>query len=70
MKTLDGIALALVIVGGINWLFVGLFQLDLVAALFAGSDTMMARIVYTLVGIAALYSLKFFGWLGESERAR
>ncbi|WP_017813447.1 DUF378 domain-containing protein [Paenibacillus shenyangensis] len=58
MKTLDMVALILLIVGGINWLLVGLFQFDLVASIF-GQDSMLSRIVYIIVGLCALYCLKF-----------
>ncbi|MCX7568914.1 DUF378 domain-containing protein [Tumebacillus sp. DT12] len=54
---MDRLALILVIVGALNWLLVGLFQWDLVAALLGGADSWLARTVYTLVGIAGLYSL-------------
>ena len=54
---MDKIALTLVIIGALNWLMVGLFQLDLVAALFGGQTSMLSRIVYTVVGIAGIFSL-------------
>lgn len=57
MKTLNLITLALIIIGGINWGLVGLFQFDLVAALFGGQDAPLSRIVYTLVGLSALWQL-------------
>ncbi len=57
LSTLDWVALLLVIIGGINWGLVGLFQFDLVATLFGGSVSMVSRIVYTLVGLSALYVL-------------
>ena len=53
---LDTIAILLMIVGGINWGLVGLFEFDLVAAIF-GEMTTAARIVYVLVGLAALYGI-------------
>jgi len=53
-KVLDVIALVLVIVGGLNWGLVGLFDLDLVAALF-GVGSILAKIVYVLVGLSALW---------------
>lgn len=62
MKILDKIALALVIIGGVNWLLVGVLEFDLVAELFGGQDNIMARIVYILVGIAALYCIKYFAY--------
>lgn len=52
---IDWIALILVIVGGINWLLVGLFRFDLVAAIFGGQERVLARIVYILVGLAAIW---------------
>jgi uncharacterized membrane protein YuzA (DUF378 family) len=57
-NALDWIALLLVIVGGLNWGLVGLFNLDLVAALF-GAGSALARIVYILVGLAAVYMIYF-----------
>jgi uncharacterized membrane protein YuzA (DUF378 family) len=53
MKTLTWIALILLIVGGLNWLLVGAFNFDLVAALF-GDMSPLSRIVYILVGLSAL----------------
>lgn len=55
---LDWIALALVIVGGLNWGLVGAFNFDLVAAIF-GEMSALSRIVYVLVGLAAIYMLYF-----------
>jgi uncharacterized protein len=57
MRTLNVITLLLVIVGGLNWLLVGLFQFDLVAALFGGQTAALSRIVYILVGLSALWQL-------------
>ncbi|GIO87627.1 DUF378 domain-containing protein [Paenibacillus faecis] len=70
MKTLNVIALTLLIIGGLNWLLVGLFQFDLVASLFGGQDSTLSRVVYVIVGICALYSLKFFNDVSNGERAR
>jgi len=52
----DRVALALVIIGAVNWGLVGLFQFDLVAALF-GEGSVPARIIYVLVGVAGLWCL-------------
>ena len=60
MKNLDAIALTLLIVGGLNWLLVGLFEFDLVAMIAGGSTTIFAKIIYIVVGICAIYCLKFF----------
>jgi uncharacterized membrane protein YuzA (DUF378 family) len=57
MKALNLITLILVIVGGLNWGLVGLFQFDLVAALFGGQTAPISRIVYILVGLSALWQL-------------
>jgi len=54
MNTLDWIAYALVIIGGLNWGLVGLFEYNLVDAIF-GIGSTMSRIIYVLVGLAALY---------------
>lgn len=51
------IALMLAIIGALNWLLVGLFQFDLVAAIFGGQNSFLSRAVYTLVGIAGIASL-------------
>jgi len=70
LRTLDTIALVLLIVGGLNWLVVGLFQVDMVASIFGGQDAFLSRAIYILVGLSAIYSLKFFGLMREEERAR
>lgn len=57
MKVIDTIALVLVIIGAINWGLIGFFNFNLVDTLF-GSMTAISRIVYGLVGIAGLWSIK------------
>ena len=54
---MDKIALTLLIIGGLNWGGVGLFGFDLVAFLFGGSASVMSRIVYCLVGLAAVWCI-------------
>ena len=56
MKPLHLITLILLIVGGLNWGLVGLFNFDLVATVF-GAGSILARIVYLLVGLSALWQL-------------
>lgn len=56
MRGLNLITLVLLIVGGLNWGLVGLFNFDLVAALFGEMST-LSRIVYVLVGLSAIYQL-------------
>lgn len=53
----DWITMVLVIVGGLNWGLVGVFQYDLVAGIFGGGDpaAVLPRIIYVLVGLSALY---------------
>lgn len=62
MKTLDYIALVLVVIGAVNWGLIGFFSFDLVRVIF-GDMTLISRIVYALVGVSGLYSLSFFGRL-------
>lgn len=65
MKALNYIALILVVIGAINWALIGLFQFDLVGAIFGGMTSMLSRIIFTIVGIAGLWALTFFGRLNE-----
>jgi uncharacterized membrane protein YuzA (DUF378 family) len=68
MKALNLVTLLLIIIGGLNWLLVGLFQFDLVAAIFGGENALLSRIVYVLVGISALYQLlPFFRAMSVGE---
>lgn len=54
MSVLSRIALALVIIGALNWGLIGFFRFDLVATLFGGQDAFLSRVVYGLVGISGL----------------
>ena len=54
---LDRTSLILTIIGGINWLLVGLFRFDLVAYLCGGQTATISRVIYTIVGIAALWCI-------------
>ena len=54
---MDTLALILSIVGSLNWGLVGIFQFDLVAWLFGGQDSVVSRIIYTLVGLAGLWCI-------------
>ncbi len=53
----DRIALILAIIGGLNWGSIGLFGFDCVAFLFGGQASVMSRIIYSLVGLAALWCI-------------
>ncbi len=54
---LDRIALILAIIGGINWGSIGLFKFDIVSWICGGADTLLARIIFTVVGIAAVWCI-------------
>lgn len=56
---LDKIALLLLIIGGINWGSIGIFQFDIVAWICGGQDNIVARIIYTIVGLAAIWCISF-----------
>lgn len=60
MNTISRIALALVIIGAINWGLIGFFQFDLVAAIFGGQSSVLSRIIYALVGLSGLYCIRLF----------
>jgi uncharacterized protein len=57
MKTVNMIVLILLIIGGLNWGFVGLFDANVVGAIFGETA---ARVIYVLVGLAAIWALTFF----------
>jgi uncharacterized membrane protein YuzA (DUF378 family) len=74
MRKLDTLALVLTAVGGLNWGLVGLFRFDLVAMLAGGLEfgetNVVSRIVYTLVGLSAIYLLsRSRTLLGAQERS-
>ncbi len=54
---MDKLALVLSIIGGINWGLIGIFKFDLVAFLFGGQTASVSRVVYTLVGLAAIWCI-------------
>ena len=57
---MDKIALFLAVIGGLNWGSVGLFRFDAVAFLCGGATTILARIIYILVGLSALWCITLF----------
>ncbi len=73
MKILDLITLALVIVGGLNWGLVGLFDFDLVSAIFGqgaeetAPSSAISRIVYILVALSALWQIKVLAEIAGSR---
>lgn len=54
---MDKLALALMIIGALNWGLIGIFQFDLVAAIFGGMDAVVSRIIYTVVGLAGIWGI-------------
>ena len=56
-KALDIICLVLVIIGAVNWGLIGFFQFDLVAFICGGSASAISRVIYALVGLAALWCI-------------
>ena len=54
---MDNTALALAIIGALNWGSIGLFGIDLVAMLCGGQSAVLSRIIYTVVGIAGLWCI-------------
>ena len=57
MNGIQRVALALTIIGAINWGLIGFFQFDLVAAIFGGQGSILSRIIFGLVGIAGLINI-------------
>ena len=70
MHILNIVTLLLIIVGGLNWLLVGLFKYDLLADLFGGPDGGLARIIYILVGLSALWQLVPFSRMLSGDATR
>ena len=57
---LDKLALALLVMGGLNWGSIGIFGFDIVAWICGGQGSIVARIIYTIVGIAAIWCISLF----------
>ena len=64
MKKIDVLVAILLVIGGLNWGLVGLFDFNLVAFIFGG--TVVDRVIYVLVGFSALYQA--FGWKAIQKR--
>ncbi len=69
LNGLDYLALVLLIIGGLNWGLVGFFKYDLVASIF-GNLSALSRIIYALVGLAALYAIFIMGALARRDSGR
>ena len=57
MNTLQKTALTLTIIGALNWGLVGLFQFDLVATIFGGTEELLARVIYVLIAVAGIVNI-------------
>jgi uncharacterized membrane protein YuzA (DUF378 family) len=66
LHIVDIIALVLLVIGGLNWGLVGIARINVVSTIF-GSLELLARIVYTLVGIAGIYAIVRFPTLAHVE---
>lgn len=66
LTPLDWIALVLTIIGGLNWGLIGAFDFNLIAVIF-GSMSVVSRVIYGLVGVAAIYLIAVSGRLGRKR---
>lgn len=66
LNGLDWVSLVLILIGGVNWGLIGFFGFDLVAALF-GEFSALTRIIYAVVGVAAVYTIVRSATLYRSE---
>ena len=57
MMIIDRIALALTIIGALNWGSIGLFSFDIVASIFGGQTAIVSRIIYTLVALGGIWCI-------------
>jgi len=69
-RPLDWTALTIVIIGAINWGLIGLFRFDLIATLFGGMESAIARVLYVIVGLAGLYCLSLYMKMDNETRHR
>ena len=60
MKNIHYVTFGLLVIGGLNWLLVGVFGWD-IGALFGGMDALVSRVIYVLVGLAAVYEIVMHG---------
>jgi uncharacterized membrane protein YuzA (DUF378 family) len=67
MKVLNVISLVMLIAGGLNWLLVGLFKWDLFGGISGGMDSAFARILYVIIGLAAVFAFTYLGRFTDSD---
>lgn len=68
MTVINKIALILAIIGALNWGLIGLFTFDLVAWICGGAGTVVARIIYSLVGLAGIWCISLL-FMNDDEMA-
>ena len=68
MKFLNTLFLALLIIGGLNWGSIGLFEIDLVGLLFGGSLSIISRIIFTIVGVSSIWAFTFFNKVDDESK--
>ncbi|OON95919.1 MAG: DUF378 domain-containing protein [Epulopiscium sp. Nele67-Bin005] len=66
-KSFDYFALALIVIGAVNWGLIGFFQFDIIAAIFGGQASWISRVLYAIIGIGGLYSFTLFGRMGSDS---
>ena len=69
-RTLDWIALTLMIIGAINLGLIGFFQFDFIAMVFGGTGGWLTRIIYAAIGLSGLYSLSLYARLDSDRTVR
>ena len=65
---MNKLVLLLVVIGALNWLLIGIFQFDLVAAIFGGQSAVGSRIIYSIIGLAGIWALSFWHKVGRVDR--
>ncbi len=54
---MDITALILMIIGALNWGSIGIFNFDIVGAIFGGQSSLISRVIFTIVGLAGLWGI-------------
>jgi len=67
VKALKLVSLIITILGGLNWLSLGVFEYDVVNEIFGGTDEVGSKIVYIVVGVAAILSLAVLKDVGKDD---
>ena len=65
---MNRLVLILVVIGALNWLLIGIFQFDLIAAVFGDQSAIGSRIIYSIIGLAGIWALSFWHRVGKVDR--